>query len=52
MDLSTKAITELRSILANKIGARVNEINDDELRSFGDFVMAVMINSLKVHTRN
>jgi len=51
MEISEKAIKELRDILTVDIGDAVNELSDQDLNNFGMFLLTVGVNSLKVRAR-
>ena len=51
MNLSEQAITELKDILRIDIGDGVDELTKSELKEFGDFVLTVIAESLKVRAR-
>jgi hypothetical protein len=51
MNLSEKAITELREILHNDIGSELDNLDETELEKFGIFLLTIGANSLKVRAR-
>ena len=51
MNLPEQAINELKDILRIDIGNGVEELTETELNEFGDFVLTVVANSLKVRSR-
>jgi hypothetical protein len=51
MSLSESATTELQDILRQDIGDAVDELTQEELQRFGDFVLTVMATSLKIRAR-
>jgi hypothetical protein len=48
MNLSNKALTELKEALRIDIGDVVDSLTQTELEEFGDFVLTVMAESLKI----
>ena len=51
MEISEKAIKELRDILTVDIGDAVNELSDQDLQDMGSFLLTVTATSLKVRAR-
>lgn len=51
MELSEKAIRELREVLKVDIGDAVNEMSDQDLNDFGMFVLTVDATYLKMIAR-
>jgi hypothetical protein len=51
MEISEKAIKELKDVLRVDIGEAVNELSDQDLQDMGSFLLTVTATSLKIRAR-
>ena len=51
MEISEKAIAELRDILKIDIGDAVHELSDQDLQEMGAFLLTIAATSLKIRAR-